>query len=104
MPKHLFPRFLIDAEEYSRARQFWKDMCEEVLQHSLSKDIWHEWFNTKAADGTELKDGNPIFSLVCERQAKGVSIHQEPLDEHQSKVAIYARLREFGSNSLQQPI
>lgn len=62
----LFPDFLEDPEEYKRCETYWLSLWGEILSQNLSEDKWQApYYGTAFVDGTEMKDGNPIFSAIC---------------------------------------
>lgn len=76
--EYLFPNFLNDAQQYSEAHTFWTALCERVLAKHQQSDMWKPWFEeVKLDNGSILRDGNPIHSLVNLKELKGIRIIQQ---------------------------
>jgi hypothetical protein len=70
MSRYLFPRFLDDPEEYTKATDYWRQLWEHV--HFRARTWRQPWL----ADA--LRDGNPMFSAVSDQMRKGVRVIQHP--------------------------
>ena len=82
MKNYKFVHFLDNSEEYSEAEQFWKDLIKKVMLENLQFNDWEDWFNNKYADGTLVRDGNPIVSVISRNLKLGIRIIQyDPFDE-----------------------
>src|SRR6266571_5066970 len=83
MAAHLFPRFLADPAEYSRAEAYWRSLWEELTRLTGQVQEWrHPWLQTAYADGTPFRDGDPIFSAWSPSRKLGVRVIQnEPQQE-----------------------
>ena len=83
MPQFLLPDFLNDPAQYEQAESIWQHRWESLIHQLGQSAIWQSpWINTKANDGTLLRDGNPIFSAVSPSRRLGVRVIQmEPADD-----------------------
>jgi hypothetical protein len=77
MVKFLFPRFLTDVREYQQAEALWQERWHDLIHGLGEPDLWRTpWLNTRFADGTACRDGNPIFSAVCPSRGLGLRVIQ----------------------------
>lgn len=77
-----FVHFLDDPKEYSEAEKFWKNLIEEVISENLHFYDWEDWFHNRYADGTLIRDGNPIVSMISRKLGLGIRIIQyDPFDK-----------------------
>lgn len=61
----LFPNFLTDAREYEQSEAFWSDRWSDLLGRVPRPAAWQTpWLNTAFANGSPIRDGNPIFSAI----------------------------------------
>ena len=82
MAAHLFPRFLADPAEYSRAEAYWRSLWEELTRLTGQVQEWrHPWLQTAYADGTPFRDGDPIFSAWSPTRKLGVRVIQNELQQ-----------------------
>ena len=66
----MFKTFLEEPEVYAAAVAYWSV--------ELSALGWRQaWLNTAYADGTPMRDGNPIFSAIHAEWGRAVRIIQE---------------------------
>lgn len=74
----LFPRFLDAAAEYDATEAFWSGVWSGIIAETGAPpgDWRSPWFENVSGDGTKFRDGNPIFSAVCDRRKLGVRILQ----------------------------
>ena len=80
---YLFPRFLVDAQEYAAAQAYWQELCDSVLARHGQAGRWRPWLNTTYADGTPARDGNPIFHLLKDDHSKAFrALQVEPSSAH----------------------
>lgn len=81
--KCLFPHFLESRTDYHRARHFWRSLTAGMLVvEGLNPDEWTEAYTWHFADGTEMRDGNPIYSLQDSTGVKRIRIiQQDPNDD-----------------------
>jgi hypothetical protein len=97
MVKHLLKDFLRDTQEYALAVDYWRKLCAGILESKGVDGKWEPWLNGKYADGTLHQDGNPIYSLVCPNERKGLRIIQvEPSD---SRVEFSAWIDTFAGDT-----
>jgi len=73
---YLFPRFLVDPQEYAAAQASWQSLCDDILARHGQAGRWHPWLNTAYADGTPAHDGNPIFHLLKDDRSKAFRVIQ----------------------------
>jgi hypothetical protein len=80
MTVFLYPNFLTDQNEYEQAESRWRHLWDELVRRVGQQHLWKSpWLNTRCADGTPFRDGNPIFSAVCPLNHLGVRVlQQEP--------------------------
>jgi len=79
MVRHLFSRFLVDSSEYRGAVQHWEDLWRKIDVRARTRGAWRSpWLSTKAVDGTDFADGNPIFSAYSPDQKKAIRVIQFP--------------------------
>lgn len=79
MAEILFASFLEDEETYDEAAVYWQKQFEMLLE-----DFEYEYelyLNTVMADGTPLRDGNPIFNAYLPVIHRAVRIIQEEPEE-----------------------
>ena len=74
---YLFPRFLDDPAEYEAAERFWTSQWGDLVSRIGAQDLWETpWLNTRFADATPCRDGNPIFSAWCPSRHLGIRVIQ----------------------------
>src|SRR5438046_1969229 len=77
MVDFLYPNFLEDSQEYERAEALWNERWTDLVRRVGQEKLWQNpWLNTKFANGTPFRDGNPIFSAVAPKRRLGVRIIQ----------------------------
>src|SRR5204863_9473442 len=78
---HLFPRFLQDQEQYARAELYWRRQWDQLVRYTRQEREWvTPWLQTCYADGTPMRDGDPIFSARSLSRRLAVRVVQnEPL-------------------------
>jgi hypothetical protein len=83
MVQHLFPRFLADLAEYSRAEAYWRGLWDELARIAGQQQEWqYPWLQTAYANGTPFRDGDPIFSAWSPARTLGIRVIQnEPQQE-----------------------
>lgn len=94
--EYLFSNFLNDVQQYRAAQAFWESLCKQILAKYDQSAAWKTWFREVELDnGSILRDGNPIYSLVNRKQAKGVTIIQQDPKIH-TKWEMAAFVNTFG--------
>jgi hypothetical protein len=83
MGRYLYPGFLRNEQEYTEAERFWQSLWDRVMRLSGKATEWNSpWLQTAFRDGTPFRDGDPIFSAICQSRRLGVRIVQnEPGEE-----------------------
>jgi|SRR5271169_840025 hypothetical protein len=82
----LFKNFLKDPQEYDSAEEFWSNNWNDLIKHLGQERIWRSpWVNARFADGSRIRDANPIFSAVCPSHRRGVRIVQAESSAHPSE-------------------
>lgn len=84
MVQHLCKRFLADAAEYVAAQARWRRLWERVVAAEQRAAEWQvPWFAPDFANGTPMRDGNPIFTAVSPTLRRGVRViqHEPTADE-----------------------
>jgi len=77
MHDYLYPKFLEDAHEYVAAERLWQSRWSDLLRYTPEGHSWKSpWLATAFADGTPMRDGNPIFSAVSPNERLGVRVIQ----------------------------
>lgn len=83
MARHYFPRFLTDPGEYERAVDYWIDLWGRLDPPARCFNDWSQpWLTVTFADGTPMRDGNPIFSAHSPRLRKGLRVIQHEPTSH----------------------
>ncbi len=72
----LFPGFKDDPATCLAAAAHWQALCDRVLSAS-SRSGWQFRGPTRFGDGSLECEGNPIFDLLNEEQAKAVRLIQD---------------------------
>jgi hypothetical protein len=97
MVQHLCERFLADAAEYEAAQARWRGLWDRIIATEKPEAEWKvPWFASKFADGTPMRDGNPIFSAVSPTLQRGVRILQHEPTSDQLELDYW--LDTFGSD------
>jgi hypothetical protein len=74
---HLFRNFLDDPNEYFEAEKVWRVKWEDLAKRLMQSESWiTPWVETKFADGTPQRDGNPIFSAIDRSGHRAIRIVQ----------------------------
>jgi hypothetical protein len=95
MTEFLFPSFLKDAREYEEAERLWESRWRDLVEAARQTRLWRSrWFNTRFANGTPCRDGNPIFSAVNRKKRIGIRVIQ--LEPGKDAVEISHWIDEFG--------
>lgn len=77
MANHLFPNFLCDPADYATAERYWLDLWSNLNPHEVEARGWKAgWITTTFADGTPMRDGNPIFSAISEKEGRAIRVIQ----------------------------
>ena len=93
--EYLFPDFLENPETYDKAQSFWRSLCQQVLVKYDQAAAWEPMAQETLADGTYVRDGNPIYSLISHQQLKSVVIIQQDPKIH-LKWEMAAWVNKFG--------
>ena len=81
----LFPRFLADPQEYHDAERLWVDRWSALVVSLGEVTNWRSpWSQNVFADGTPIRDGNPIFSAICPSRRLGIRVIQLEAVEEES--------------------
>ncbi len=70
-----YTNFLTDKNIYSRNVGLY-----EKLIHRITNEITSEWMITKFSNGTDIADGNPIYSVFIENKKIAIRIIQTQID------------------------
>ena len=71
----LFPKFLIDPEQYRLSERYWEDLWSRIdFFDRVSFEWTYPWLGTGSPD---IKDGNPIFSAYSPVLGRGLRVIQE---------------------------
>ncbi len=63
------------------AVQLWSDSVHHLLVKNDKAELWKSpWLNTRFANGQMMFDGNPIYSAICDSEARAIRVIQEELD------------------------
>jgi len=77
MVEHLFTDFLKDDRSYNEAVRYWEDLWLKTDEVSRKLGGWkYPWMSRQFVDGTEIRDGNPIFSAWSPQLRKGLRVIQ----------------------------
>ena len=98
LPKHLFPNFLENPDDFRASVEFWDRLCKGIVEEAGQLHEWKPWFSTAASAGNLIDDGCPIYSLINQQQGKGFSITQERLDK-KDEIYVSACTRFYGETS-----
>jgi hypothetical protein len=72
--RYLYPNFLRDEQEYAQAELFWRSLWDKVMRLAGQAQEWQvPWLQTTFSDGTPIRDGDPMFSAVC--QGRRLAVH-----------------------------
>ena len=85
MTSDLYPAFLSDESQYHKASAYWAAVWERIDLPEKRALGWRTpWLNASFADGSPVRDGNPIFSAWSARERKAIRVIQhEPVTEAQ---------------------
>lgn len=90
---HLCSRFLADEAEYARAEAFWAKLWDEIPSNARHNGQWRPgWFETRS-----IKDGNPIFTAISERERKAIRVIQYEPTCHEAEIDFW--LDTFGGDA-----
>jgi hypothetical protein len=77
MKKFLFASFLKNARKYEQAELLWQSRWRDLVDALGQQPLWESpWHDTRFADGTPCRDGNPIFSAVNRKRRLGIRVIQ----------------------------
>ncbi|WP_027002760.1 hypothetical protein [Hugenholtzia roseola] len=79
--KPLFRTFLQSPQQYGRLEAWWKKQF--VAYFPDCPDCKINWHKAQYANGTPLRDGNPIFTVYIPKIGKNIRIVQEALEDEQ---------------------
>jgi hypothetical protein len=78
----ILPNFLNDPSDYESAQALWQEHWDKILCASGQEGDWRSpWLNHVFVNGTPCRDGNPIFSAVCDARGIGVRVIQNEPDD-----------------------
>lgn len=76
--EYLFMKFLEIPEEFDNARKYWCSLCDRVLMKYGQSGLWKRIPQEElSGDRAQLRDCNPIHSLINFDQLKSVVIIQQ---------------------------
>ncbi|MBE9914102.1 hypothetical protein G8C92_08650 [Paenibacillus donghaensis] len=61
-------------EAYEAAEQYWKNLFFSLMHEGDTYDWVTPYYNNQLADGTRMRDGNPIFSAVSRSSGRSIRI------------------------------
>ena len=103
MSTNLYSNFLNDPDEYSRAKAFWNQRWETLLDEVGQRASWKTpWFETTFANGAPFRDGNPIFSAVCTSRRLGVQVIQLDPQEDDLEFRAWTDTFDEGGDSIRK--
>ncbi|MCK5507479.1 MAG: hypothetical protein KAI50_03040 [Desulfobacterales bacterium] len=97
MEKFLFPDFIDDAKVYEQAVAYWSELCNKVIKKQKKTWKWRRWLTTQFINGTQFMDGNPIYSLINEKENRAIKIIQIKPQEYESVFTVW--IDKFGEDS-----
>jgi hypothetical protein len=102
MSNYLFPNVLKEDTIYQKAKQFWIDQCQDVLNTKKDRDQWVPFGSTVTLlDGSILQDGNPIYAMINYTARKSISITQyEPSEHWHTKAELESRINFDHNNQM----
>lgn len=68
-------------EAFEAIEQYWKSLFINILNANDVNDWITPYYNNQLADGTWLRDGNPIFSAKSRTSGRSLRIVLEPFEE-----------------------
>lgn len=72
-----FPKFLKDASVYDDTWKFWAETWKQLMRRTDQNMLWETpWFGAGIPGGNPDRDGNPIFSAVCQSTGIGIRVIQ----------------------------
>jgi len=88
MATHLFRDFLSSPQGYEAVQRFWSGLWNEILEGlGVVPGQWEQpWVGNRLADGSELRDGNPIFSAYSPELARGLRVIQHEPEEQEMEL------------------
>lgn len=89
MPAYKFKNLLSDPQAYDAAEQYWYGMFEKLLSSHAKQSQWHKWFDNRYVDGTPMRHGNPICSMVSYEARRGVRIIQDEPGSFSPEIAAW---------------
>jgi hypothetical protein len=89
MVTDLVRNFLTNSGGYDAAQRFWLALWREVLDGpEIVSGEWEQpWVANRLANGSELRDGNPIFSAFSPRLRRALRVIQHEPEEHELELA-----------------
>lgn len=90
MMEPLLPNFLKNSTEYESTESLWRAKWQELIKWIGQEQLWTSpWINTKFANGTPFRDGNPIFSAVCFSRSLGIRVIQHESSENARELVFW---------------
>lgn len=73
----MFESFLDDPREYAALEQLWEQLTRRLVGEFAAQP-WLPWLRTTFADGTPMRDGDPICSFQSVDHRRAIRIVQAP--------------------------
>ena len=73
----MFQNFLNDPNQYAEAEHYWQQVWDRIVDPLRLHTDWHPWIINCFANGTAIRDGNPIFNRSSKASRRCVRVIQE---------------------------
>jgi hypothetical protein len=99
----MYANFLVDPEIYDLLAKRWADRWSKLLKHHGAVEAWKTaWISVSFANGTPMRDGNPIFSAINKNGRIAVRIIQEEPSESEEKITHWINTTENGDQLIKE--
>jgi hypothetical protein len=102
MVSHLVRNLLTSPGGYGAAQMFWSDLWNDVMDGpGVVRGEWEQpWVANRLANGSELRDGNPIFSAFSSGLRRALRVIQHEPEEQGLELVWWldSSTRDDGSN------
>lgn len=97
MTRPLFPTFLEDPAVYTACQEYWEQLIRDVVAAAGRSDFWEPYIGPTYADGTTLRDGNPMWNGLSPDGKRSFKIIQWPVaDLSQPELSLWFNHDDLG--------